>query len=899
MLSQRYTQLRRRIVNKIPDKPGLRIIEEYAKGMDAIVLKSFEFMLSQSAQHKTTVKTIAVLAQGGYGRHELNLYSDIDLLFLTKKETSPDEEECIKSLLYMLWDLGLEVGYFVRTMDDIEQILGADVASTTALIESRFLAGNPTLFSQARKTLDTRITGDLREWYIKQRLDDIEARRHKWGRSVYLLEPNIKEGRGGLRDVHSIQWLEYVLWKSLDIRSLLSRGLITEREFNKLRRALNFLHRVRNVLHLISRRKDDLLNFQKQERVAKILGYKSDSRHLGEEKLMQTYYSHAHFIESLSSKLIEEMLNRYAPALLSELHAIKPVKRIGKHFRQVGSRLHIIPQYQDEVISDPFNILTMFLLCAEHDLHLGPNTIDLISAAVKNIDKRFRQDARIQEIFLNILSSAPGVGNTLFDMHRTGFLELLIPEFQRVRHLVRLDSYHKYTVDEHLLRAVQISEKVRLSCIQGNNTDTPTALRTIMKEIKPHDWGLFNLALLLHDIGKGSGRRHVLASAQLSITILSRLGLAQRDQDIVYFLVSHHQLLSHVALRRNLDEPRVIELVARGIMEPYLLNLLYIFTYCDINAVSPDAWNTWKGQLLYELFKKVAHYLEKGELPSLPGPQSHEELIPALSKKVREIYGTSPSKQRLSLFLSNLPDRYLATMDVDRIAEHFVLLSRLSRDNPVEIKLHQPPESNLTEICFVAFDRLGLFRDLCLILSSSGINIINANIFTTTDGYCLDMFYVTDLYGRPLSEGFRLDFLKRDFIALTNNKRSLESFLKRRRRSSPVSKERFKFITTRITLRNYLSRDYSVLEIKTIDRPWVLYTITSILRKEGINIERAFITTEAYRVVDVFYITDFENNKIDEEKQIKRLRGALKDALSHMDLQEYLLSSRKNENQHH
>lgn len=893
---QRYQSLQQRIKHLIPKRPGLYTVHCYTRGMDSLIQRVFNYIKHIEDINESVLNRVALLAQGGYGRYELNLYSDIDLVFMVSDKIDEAIEEFIKAILYVLWDIGLDVGYFVRTLDEIEQLIGTDIVSTTAMVETRLIAGNQNVYTSARKIIKRRLTGDLREWFVRQRLAYMEERHRRWSSSIYLLEPNIKESKGGLRDLHSLQWLGYVFWQSLDFKEFVKHSLISEQDLKRIRNALNFLHRVRNAMHLLSQRKDDLLNFEKQSEVAKILGYKTDERFLREEKLMQTYYRYARFIESLQEKVTEKMFQLYMPEISPWKRYKKEKKRIGKYFIQIHKWLILDPRNTSKVLSNPDNILTMFQLCAEHNLQLNAIGIEQVSEAIKHIDKRFRHDPKTKEFFLQILQAPVGGAKVLKDMHRTGFLEIIIPEFKRVHCLARLDFYHTYTVDEHLLKTIEVSESLRQE--EGkNDTLHPKELIEVAQKISSTDWGWLNLALLLHDIGKGKGRGHVLQSAHLTRRILNRLKLPEQAQNIIHFLVSHHQLLSHVAFRRNLGEPKVIELVAKEIANPQLLDLLYLMTYCDIKAVSPDAWNAWKAQLLYELYRKVKRRLEKGKHYESSAPTPRDEIIVGVSRILKNSVGVAPPRDRIETFVKNLPERYLLSIDVNRIAEHFQLATRLNKENLVEISAHPYSGGNLTEICFVTYDRPGLFRDLCLILSSSGINIINANIFTTTDGLCLDMFYVTDYYGRALPEGFRYAMLKKDFIDLTKNKRSEDYFLRRQRGKFHLDEERFQFVSTQVNISNDLSRLYTLLEIKTIDRPWVLYTIASILFESEINIEMAFITTEAYRVVDVFYITDMENNKIDDEGQIQELKNKLEEALNQINLRAYLLKRKDTHNE--
>ncbi|MCD6385885.1 [protein-PII] uridylyltransferase [Candidatus Sumerlaeota bacterium] len=889
--AQRYQGLQRRIRHIIPTRPGLYTVHRYTRGMDSLIQGVFNYIRESRNVDESILQRVALLAQGGYGRYELNLHSDIDLVFMVSDRIDEAIEDFIKAILYVLWDVGLDVGYFVRTLDETEQFLGTDIVSTTAMVESRLIAGNHYVYTSAKEIIARRLTGELRGWFIRQRLAYMEERHKRWSSSVYLLEPNVKESKGGLRDLHSLLWLGYVFWQTLDFKEFVNHSFISDEEIKTIHRALNFLHRVRNTLHLLSQRRDDVLNFEKQSQVAKVLRYKTDERLLREERLMQTYYRYARFIESLWEKVSEKMFQSFVPEFSAWERYERDKKRIGRYFFQMHKWLVIDPEYTSEVLSDPLKILTMFKLCAEHNLQLNSIGIEQVSEAVKHIDKRFRRDRKTRELFFQILRARVGGAQVLKDMHRTGFLEIIIPEFKRVRCLVRLDHYHTYTVDEHLLKTIEVSESLRQDDGKARTLHPPELIEVAHK-INSSEWGWLNLALLLHDIGKGRGRGHVLQSAQLTRRILNQLELPERGEQTIHFLVSHHQLLSHVAFRHNLNEPKVIDSVAKEIADSRLLDLLYVMTYCDIKAVSPDAWNAWKAQLLYELYKKVQQCLEKGKALPAPPTKAREEVIIALSKILKNVAGVVAGKHRIETFVNNLPERYLSSIDVERAAEHFQLTTRLSKENPIEISVHPYSGGNLTEISFVTYDRPGLFRDLCLILSSSGINIINANIFTTTDGLCLDVFYVTDYQGRALPEGFRYGVLKKNFIDLSKNKRSENHFLRRQRGRIRLGEERFQYVSTQVSINNELSPAYTVLEIKTVDRPWVLYTISSILLESEINIEMAFITTEAYRVVDVFYITDLENNKIDDKAQIEELKNKLEQALNHIDLQSYLLKSK-------
>lgn len=844
-------------------REGCRVFSDV---VDQLISGMCRWLIENSPAEPGIESRIAVVAQGGYGRRQMNPYSDIDLLILIPDKPRPGEQAFVKSLLYLLWDLNkVELGHATKRVDEATECLGQDLDTATALLELRLIYGNQAMVDQVTRRVASQLRGAYDKWFIESKLNESRIRKEKFGRSIYLLEPNVKEGEGGLRDVHSLKWLSYVVLTSSDLSVLVSRDILRQSELDSITLAVDFLLSVRSALHLSELRKVDALTFDKQPIVARALGYESDSVLLAEEKMMKDYYRHARYIDRYGQKATRAMTAKSHGLMGGMLTAIKRRSLDETYYVQGGLLFQKRPG-AEWFCEDHHRVMEAFHTAIQANVVLSEELKQTLEEChhVTDTDS-FRTSARCRDLFMAILARKTGVGPTIHAMHETGILADYMPEFRKLFCLVRIDHYHRYTVDEHLIKTLY-----ELEDLYHTGAGQPPELANEARSIQR--WDLQNLSLLLHDIGKGEGHGHVLRGAIISQKMTQRMGLPPEDQEVVRQLILQHLKMVHISQRRDLEDPNVIAEMAATVPDLELLKMLYILTYCDTRAVGPGAWSDWKGSLLYSLYSKTVLLL-KGKNPI---PVLDDAAISQLVEKIRTLAGESITEQQIQQFITNAPPKYLSTIAPSAVVRHITMQQQITEDTPVSWHMAEKPDSNYTEITVIGPDVRGLLSMLCGALSSKDINILSLQAFSTKDGHAIDIFQVTDLRGNPLPPEMRIDRLKTELVnVLQNRKTPAEAFPIRKRAKAPV-RDVAVVKPAQVILNNDENPNYTILEVKAYDRPGLLYDITRICNEQKYFIHLAMITTEAYRVVDVFYITDLEYNKL-SVNQTKKLRTDLEE----------------------
>lgn len=867
-LNVQLTAARKKLVAGCFDRGGTASCATYTTDMDCILQSIYAWLAEEAGLTPDAYGRIAIIAQGGYGRMELNLHSDIDLLFLMPDSATPVEQAFVKSFLHALWDLSkLDVGYATKRLAEALLAVGTDLDSTTALIEVRLVAGN----AQAFETLTTKLFhilhGNNQKWFITSKLAEWKNRREKYGSSVYLLEPNVKDGEGGLRDVHSMEWLSYVVLGSSDLHTLVKRDILRDEELDSITRAMDFLLRVRTLLHATEGRKVDVLTFDKQPGVARELGYKSDTKFLAEERMMRDYYQHARMIDRYSQKATRVLTARARSIVGGVFETIRR-RSVNSYYHMKDGVLYLKMPTAEFFRRDVDRVMECFWLAASLGATIGEELKDVLMEAHIVLDaEKLQHSRKTRESFMGILGQKQQVAATLHAMHETEILGDYIPEFMKLFCVARIDHYHKYTVDEHLVKTLEISEAL----INGSTEEQPSLVR-VAREIER--WDLLNLSLLLHDIGKGEGHGHVLRGGILSQKITQRMGLPPEDQEIVRQLILQHLKMVHISQRRDLDDPAVIREMAESIGSVEMLRMLYVLTYCDTRAVGPNAWTDWKASLLQNLYEKTRLYLE-GENPMAELDDSAQQQI---AGEIAMLLGDEANEEEIRSFLTNASQKYLALVPPARMAHHIRMIRKLSPDtNRIMWEVNDPAPS-YTELTAVSYDVPGFMSHVCGALSSKNINILGVQVFSSKDGYAIDIFQVTDLRGNKLPHGFRLDRLRNDLNSVLLGEADPRDKFPIRPRARFVSEDLVAMRPPEVIITNDLSHEFTVLEIKAFDRAGLLYDITSVCASQSYYIHLAMITTTAYRVVDVFYITDLEFNKL-EPQQMKKLKAALEEVI--------------------
>ncbi|HWI39971.1 MAG TPA: [protein-PII] uridylyltransferase, partial [Verrucomicrobiae bacterium] len=574
---------------------GEQVVAEITAMTDVLVKKLFRSVIVDLAWAGGAREQVALVALGGYGRGELNPFSDIDLMFLYDGKDPAQAESVAQRILYFLWDMRLDVGYSVRTMSDCVEMAASDSTVKTALIDARFLIGSRKLYSDFDKSRLTQVMAKASDTFIKNKIEEQKTRRDKYGSSVYILEPNVKEGEGALRDLHTALWIAKVKYKVSELRELIVKGILSEEELEQYHAAQSYLWRIRNELHYFSGRKNDQLTFDAQVHLASFLGFRDQGKVLAVEEFMRDYYLRGTRVEHFASQLVSRCVRRDEGALKILGYFIR--RPVGEGFYVLKGEL-IVPD-EKVVEAEPARLMKMFEIAQKQGVTLSIGAKGLVRRSLHLVNDKFRRNREVNRSFFNILNSPKGVPETLRLMHHLEFLNHFIPEFERIYCKVQHDLYHIYTIDTHSLFAVE--EIVRLW--SGEREKELPVLTRVSREIGKRE--LMLLAVLLHDVGKGEGGGHAEKGAAMVPTIARRMGLSREDSDRLEFLVRHHILMTHIAQRRDLHDEKMIISFARQMEKSENLKMLYLLTYADLRAVGPDVWTEWKARLLQELYEKA------------------------------------------------------------------------------------------------------------------------------------------------------------------------------------------------------------------------------------------------------------------------------------------------------
>ncbi|PZX50374.1 [protein-PII] uridylyltransferase [Cereibacter changlensis] len=810
----------------------------------------------------TESERIAVLAVGGYGRAEMAPHSDVDLLFLTPWKITPWAESVIESMLYMLWDLKLKVGHASRTVKDCLRLGRDDITIRTALLEHRFLAGHEPLATELGDRLWQELFRNSGPEFIEAKLAERAARHKRQGGQRYVLEPNVKEGKGGLRDLQTLYWIGKYLHRVPSVEGLVEAGLLSLDEFRTFERAEDFLWAVRCHLHYITARATDQLTFDMQVDVAARMGYRDAGGRRAVEIFMQDYFRQATKVGELTRVFLTELEARHAksePALIGFFRRRKKLKP-GYRLRQ--GRIDIADPAV--FLADKLNLLRIFEEALRTGLLIHPNAMRLIAANLDLIDDEMQNDREANRIFLDLMLKHGNPERSLRRMNELDVLGAFIPEFERIVAMMQFNVYHHYTVDEHTIQCIST-----LAQIERNELveELPIASRILSEGVNRR---VLYVALLLHDIGKGRPEDHSILGAQMARKIAPRLGLNAEEAETVEWLVRYHLVMSDMAQKRDIGDPRTVRDFAKAVRSKRRLDLLTVLTVCDIRGVGPGTWNNWKAQLLRQLYRDTATALEGG-LETLNRENRADEAKRALREALAE---WDPKDLR-----AELARHYPPYWQALSTATHTVFASMLLDlpDNEIRIDLHPDPHRDATRACFALEDHPGIFSRLAGALALVGANVVDARTYTSKDGYATAVFWVQDAEGSPY-EIARLPRL-RNMIDKTLKgevvaREALKDRDKIRKRDS-----QFRF-PTHIAFDNDGSEIYTIIEVDTRDRPGLLYDLTRTLAANNIYIASAVIATYGAQVVDTFYVKDMFGLKLHTKSRQETLDRKLRQAIA-------------------
>ena len=838
---------------------GQESVRMYARLMDDVILALTRLLAADARRDGLEPTPLAVMALGGYGRGELNLLSDVDLMVIHDGGLSPYVQRAMQELLYTLWDLGLQVGHSLRSLDDCVAIARTDFSSRTSMQEARFLAGDRRLFARFQRVLRENVYRRDFGKFLETTLTERDQRYRKFGASPYIGEPNVKESAGGLRDMHTAMWLGAAKFGARTLRELADKGLITPREQAAADAALTFLWRVRNELHVFSGHKNDVLARDLQPRIAKNLGYENDETSLGVERFMRDYYLHARVIHRVSRRLIarcQETLSRRGSA---ERRQRQQALADGLVF--FDGALHLADRDPRRLREDPTRLMKVFWHLHRLGCELSLDLERAVEDALHLVDEGFRRSPLVRDLFLDICRSWGHVAQTFAEMHEIGLLGRYLPEFGALTCLVQYDVYHRFSADQHSLLAVEHLEALA----PGQSAESEGAALVFSEVEKPE---LLMLGMLLHDIGKAKGHGHVAKGIPLVRELTARMGLEPADAGAVEFLVAHHLTMSHVAQRRDIDDPKTVEDFAATAGDPQRLRMLYLLTYADMRAVGPGVLTPWQARILHELYARALARLTGGRVARPNRTQ--------LAGRLHAAAGEDVEVQAVKAHLAMVTDRYLASTGVQRMAEHLRMLRRLEGASVVTRLFHHP-DLGSSDLVVVTRDVPGLFSLIAGTLAAHGVNIISAQIHTRADGIAIDTFQVNDPLGETVTSHASWTRLLEALRAVLTGEERVETLLERRRAAGRAATGAAG--PPKISLDNQLSDVATVLEVKCPDRLGLLYLITRTLSALDLDIASARIATEIDQALDTFYVHDRQGRKIEGAETLARVRGALAEAL--------------------
>ncbi len=842
---------------------GTEVVRQFTAAVDDLLRALFRYADAEHGRRFPKLnQRITIVARGGYGRAELNPQSDIDLLFLHDYKRGPYVEVVTEIMLHALWDARLTVGHGVRTARECVRLANDDLKEKTAIIDARFLAGDEKLYSDLDKLLVAEVLNRNQQKFFKAKLEESRERHAHYGDSIYLLEPQIKEGEGGLRDLHTAMWLAAVKYKVHSLGELVQKAVITEQELAEVRAARDFLWRVRNSLHFLTGRHFDQLTFEMQERIEPVLGLRPIEGEPAGSALMRTYYQHASTIYQFAEGLIARVVEGPAGGRFfrrATIRQIRPGLLIQQNLLSIGD-----PGLFER---DPLNLITIYADCQAQGVELSGSAYQLVRDNLGLIDDAMRNDPATGAALMKILAGRSRVADTLEAMHRSGVLGAIIPEFGNLYARVLHDLYHIYTVDRHSLAAVRELERLRTGEFKAS---TPL-LTEVAREV---DYlPLVFMALLLHDIGKGHGHDHHERGAQLTADVSRRLGLDPEEVDLVVFLVRNHLMMSQVAQKGDIEDERTVEDFARTVGSIDRLKALYLLTYADMRAVAPQVYNNWRDMLLSDLYMRALKLMEQGDREAVDPARRLMTVKSTVRERLRAAGAEEPN---VDSFLNEMPDRYFFTVPEADIVLHFDLMRALS-DRPLVSRVRHFPDLEFSEFTVVTRDQPGLFSMIAGALTANNLNILSARITTRFSGIALDVFRVSHLMGAGAMamEEDRWARVQRDLERVIIGEQDIAALVASAHHVRTAKNKFVRRVQTEVTVDNRTSEQFTVVDVFTQDRVGLLFTITHTLFKLGFLIHLARISTNADQALDVFYISNRDGEKVTDLARMRELRETL------------------------
>ena len=848
---------------------GAEAVLAQAYLMDSLIKAALETVDTKlyRAPNPTRGEQLCIIAVGGYGRGELAPFSDIDLLFLLPYKQTPRAEQVVETILYLLWDMKLKVGHSTRSINECMRQAKADMTVRTAILESRYICGEISLMEQMIARFREEIIKGSALGFVEAKLKESDDRHRQLGDSRYVIEPNIKDGKGGLRDLHKLFWIGKYAYKTDDVSALVSEGVLSLDDARRFAKAQKQLWTIRCHLHYLAGREEDRLTVDHQREIAKRLGYMDRSGNTAVERFMKHYY--------LTAKDVGD-LTRIFCAAIEEAHQRKPRLKLSAprrrpkslgDFELEGGRLNA---KDPEIFSkDPVNFLRMFHVAQENDLEFHPQILKLVNQDLKFIDKKLRHDQKANSLFLEILTSKKGPERILRRMNEAQVFGRFIPDFGKVVAQMQYDMYHVYTVDEHTIIMLGILFKIEKRELEEI---APTASSVVGKVISRRE---LYVAVLLHDIAKGRSGDHSILGEKVARRLCPRFGMTAEETETVAWLVRWHLLMSYAAFKRDINDPKTIEDFTAIVRSPERLRLLLVLTVADIRAVGPNVWNSWKGTLLSELYWLAEE--------ALLGHSS----IKAQTARIEKVHGdlekeliSWTSKELHTHFKQGYPSYWL-TYDKDTLVRHANLIKKANDDKTaLTVNTLIDSDRGITEVIVYTADHPGLFSRIAGALASAGANVVDAKITTMRNGMALDSFWVQDGSGNDFEDTTRLTNAISETLSSGIH---LGQLLASRPNKLPKRAQAMD-VPHRVLIDNKASSTHTVIEVNGRDQPGLLHRLTKSLAEQNLQISSAKISTYGASIVDVFYVKDLFGLKLHENKRLDSIKDFMLKALEEVEI---------------
>ena len=840
-----------------------KAISSYAFLTDCLVTSAWKFAteIQFPSHNPTEAEKLSIISVGGYGRREMAPFSDVDLLFLTPYKMTPWSENVIETVLYLLWDLKLKVGHSSRSIKDCLRLGSDDYTIRTAMLEHRFVCGDINLASQLNEKLWKNLFSGTAKDFISAKLIERENRHEKHGQR-YMVEPNVKEGKGGLRDLQSLYWIAKYVYQTQNISDLVDLNVFRSDEYLQFEQAEEFLWAVRCQMHHLADRAIEQLSFDLQVEVASAMGYHDSRDQRAVEIFMQDYFRHATRVGDLTRIFLTslEAVHAKDEPLLERIFKRKP--KIDNDYIVIHNRLAI--KSEKEFLTNPINLLKLFSEALRTGLLIHPNAMRLVSANLAMVNNEFRASTEAQQIFLELLLKHGNPERALRRMNELGFLAKFIPEFEPIVAMMQFNMYHSYTVDEHTIQCLKTLAQIE----KGELVEELPIASSILKDGVNRK--VIYIALLLHDIGKGRSDDHSILGAKIAKQVSPRLGLNKQETETVEWLVRYHLLMSDMAQKRDISDPRTVRDFAKAVQSVKRLNLLTVLTVCDVRSVGPDTWNNWKATLIRQLYAETKAILEQGA-----EALNRENRMTEAKKALREKLSEWDNKD-IKIETGRHYPPYWQGFQVDAQFAFAKLLRNLGADE-IKIELTPDTDRDATRICFALSDHPGIFSRLAGALALVGANVVDARSYTSKDGFATAAFWIQDGDGSPYNQA-RFSRLRRMIEKTLSGEVITREAIKERDKFKKREKA-FK-VPTSITFDNEGSEIYTIIEVDTRDRPGLLFDLTRTLANMNVYIASAVIATYGEQVVDSFYVKDMFGLKFHSESKQKKLEQNLRQAIT-------------------